>query len=85
MKLNLPCKLSCLNSNLVLTLGYLNPALNNSALGFGIWNSASGILTMNHLWRGIQNPRLSWINTLHGANAINKAIEKPYNVVDSLK
>ena len=24
-------KLSCLNSNLPLTLGYLNPALNNSA------------------------------------------------------
>ena len=27
-------KLSNLNSNLVLTLGYLNPALNNSALFF---------------------------------------------------
>ena len=27
-------KLSNLNSNLALTLGYLNPALNNSALGF---------------------------------------------------
>ena len=26
-------KLSSLNSNLALTLGYLNPALNNSALG----------------------------------------------------
>ena len=26
-------KLSYLNSNLALTLGYLNPALNNSALG----------------------------------------------------
>ena len=26
-------KLSNLNSNLALTLGYLNPALNNSALG----------------------------------------------------
>ena len=25
------CKLSNLNSNLALTLGYLNPALNNSA------------------------------------------------------
>jgi len=27
-------KLSYLNSNLALTLGYLNPALNNSAQGF---------------------------------------------------
>ena len=27
-------KLSNLNSNLALTLGYLNPALNNSALAF---------------------------------------------------
>ena len=27
-------KLSNLNSNLALTLGYLNPALNNSAQGF---------------------------------------------------
>ena len=26
------CKLSNLNSNLALTMGYLNPALNNSAL-----------------------------------------------------
>ena len=26
------CKLSSLNSNLAVTLGYLNPALNNSAL-----------------------------------------------------
>ena len=29
-------KLSYLNSNLALTLGYLNPALNNSALMFWI-------------------------------------------------
>ena len=29
-------KLSNLNSNLALTLGYLNPALNNSALYFKI-------------------------------------------------
>ena len=28
-------KLSNLNSNLALTLGYLNPALNNSAQGVG--------------------------------------------------
>ena len=32
MKLNLLFKLSYLNSNFELTLGYLNPALNNSAL-----------------------------------------------------
>ena len=31
----MPFKLSNLNSNLALTLGYLNPALNNSA-----WNIA---------------------------------------------
>ena len=31
---SLPFKLSKLNSNLSLTLGYLNPALNNSALDF---------------------------------------------------
>ena len=30
-------KLSNLNSNLALTLGYLNPALNNSAQGFFLW------------------------------------------------
>ena len=33
-------KLSNLNSNLTLTLGYLNPALNNSALFYGIRNTA---------------------------------------------
>ena len=32
MKLNLLFKLSYLNSSLMLTLGYLNPALNNLAL-----------------------------------------------------
>ena len=31
----MPFKLSNLNSNLALTLGYLNPALNNSALS--VW------------------------------------------------
>ena len=31
-------KLSNLNSNLALTLGYLNPALNNSALMFKHYN-----------------------------------------------
>ena len=33
-------KLSNLNSNLTLTLGYLNPALNNSALGYSSTNHA---------------------------------------------
>ena len=35
-------KLSNLNSNLALTLGYLNPALNNSAL-------AVKLIPLNHL------------------------------------
>ena len=34
IKLNLFFKLSYLNSNFELTLGYLNPALNNSDLNF---------------------------------------------------
>ena len=34
MKLNLLYKLSYLNSNFTLTLGYLNPALNNPVLNF---------------------------------------------------
>ena len=38
----MPFKLSNLNSNLALTLGYLNPALNNSALGYNkLQNSPS--------------------------------------------
>ena len=43
LKTEILLKLSNLNSNLTLTLGYLNPALNNSALGFGNWNTAHGI------------------------------------------
>ena len=35
-------KLSNLNSNLALTLGYLNPALNNSALGSGFRITGGG-------------------------------------------
>ena len=35
-------KLSNLNSNLVLTLGYLNPALNNSAQGLNIFGRGFG-------------------------------------------
>ena len=34
-------KLSNLNSNLTLALGYLNPALNNSAQGFGLTQEGS--------------------------------------------
>ena len=76
----MPFKLSNLNSNLALTPGYLNPALNNSVQGFlnreyssrnpesqfdrqRIHNPVSGI---RNPWRGIQNPRPSWI-ALHGA------------------
>ena len=36
MKLNLLFKLSYLNSNFALTLGYLNPALNNRALIYNL-------------------------------------------------
>ena len=36
-------KLSNLNSNLALTLGYLNPALNNSALGSKVANTGAGV------------------------------------------
>ena len=48
-------KLSNLNSNLALTLGYLNPALNNSALGayqiFTIFSKCSMfILQQNNKW-----------------------------------
>ena len=38
IKLNMLFKLSYLNSNFELTLGYLNPALNNSAREFGTSN-----------------------------------------------
>ena len=37
-------KLSKLNSNLALTLGYLNPALNNLALINDLWFTKTGIL-----------------------------------------
>ena len=36
-------KLSYLNSNLALTLGYLNPALNNSALELISWGPHSSL------------------------------------------
>ena len=35
-------KVSNLNSNLPVTLGYLNPALNNSALGLNIFGRGFG-------------------------------------------
>ena len=38
MKLNLLFKLSNLNSNFALTLGYLNPALNNPAQKLRLWS-----------------------------------------------
>ena len=37
-------KLSNLNSNLALTLGYLNPALNNSALETSNLDNLNGII-----------------------------------------
>ena len=58
-------KLSNLNSNLALTLGYLNPALNNSALGFfwvlicgPIWSSLS--LEIQSTAPGPRNAPLSY-------------------------
>ena len=74
MKLNLPCKLSCLNSNLVLNLGYLNPALNNSALGFGIWNSDSGILNSAYDW----NPSFTDNESLIARNPESKTFVDQY-------
>ena len=43
-------KLSNLNSNLALTLGYLNPALNNSALNYSVrWETPLEFLKKTHL------------------------------------
>ena len=72
-------KLSNLNSNLALTLGYLNPALNNSVQGFLNREYSSRnpesqfngqriqnpVSGIRNPCRGIQNPRPSWI-ALHG-------------------
>jgi len=55
MKLNLLYKLSYLNSNFALTLGYLNPALNNPALAC---NSFSEPHTFAFWWCPIQGPCL---------------------------
>ena len=61
-------KLSNLNSNLALTLGYLNPAFNNSALGFfgvlifsPIWSSLSFEIQSYH--HGPRNAPLSLTRT----------------------
>ena len=54
-------KLSNLNSNLTLTLSYLNPALNNSALGFGKWNTAHGIGNPTH---ALLESIMMWIQVL---------------------
>ena len=43
-------KLSNLNSNLALTLGYLNPALNNSAQGFFPMERAGLLGKRKALW-----------------------------------
>ena len=50
-------KLSNLNSNLALTLGYLNPALNNSALDFIYWTVLIFILIYFE-WRDSENQQL---------------------------
>ena len=42
-------KLSYLNSNLALTLGYLNPALNNSALGVKPFQEKSKAVVMQNV------------------------------------
>ena len=41
-------KLSNLNSNFALTLGYLNPALNNSTQNSGLWNQDMAKKKRNH-------------------------------------
>ena len=69
-------KLPNLNSNLALTLGYLNPPWNNSALdirihgNFGLWNLESGKILLvesgilgfgiRKTAQGIWNPTNDW-------------------------
>ena len=48
IKLNLLFKLSNLNSNFALTLGYLNPALNNTAVEPGTGSIFKDICNINH-------------------------------------
>ena len=52
----MPFKLSNLNSNLPLTLGYLNPALNNSVQGFLIREYSSRNPESQLDWQRIHNP-----------------------------
>ena len=53
----MPFKLSYLNSNLALTLGYLNPSLNNSALKYTIPSNSTGnnLIAATHLSDKINN------------------------------
>ena len=51
----MPFKLSNLNSNLALTLGYLNPALNNSAQ---VYKWVQRLLGVTRLFRFDSDPRL---------------------------
>ena len=53
----MPFKLSNLNSNLALTLGYLNPALNNSAQEFTLI-FPHGQLTKTYVKLWLQKPLL---------------------------
>ena len=46
-------KLSNLNSNLALTLGYLNPALNNSAQAGPLATISAGLAVQSSLWKMI--------------------------------
>ena len=48
IKLNLHFELSNLNSNFALTLGYLNPALNNTAVEPGTGSIFKDICNINH-------------------------------------
>ena len=58
IKTELLFKLSNLNSNLALTLGYLNPALNNSALKYKCIKSRQGKKINNKQNKTMRNTRM---------------------------
>ena len=58
IKTELLFKLSNLNSNLALTLGYLNPALNNSALKYKCIKSRQGKKINNKQNKTMRNIRM---------------------------
>ena len=55
----MPFKLSNLNSNLTLTLGYLNPALNNSALEYS-WCLEQAKWDFNLVKRAVCSESILW-------------------------